>query len=178
MRHYVWTVPLLITAVSFCLYYIIPVRPPLMGDGGLLSKVASGLTLLPGFFITALAAVATFNRPDMDETMSEPPPKTLIAHQGGMVEVAMTRRMFLSYLFSYLSILSFCLFLFTTALPYIISNIYYICETLIPDPYNFYIKFIIVNSISLLTIYFFSSLLVTMLHGIYFLCERMHMPNT
>ncbi|OHV83313.1 hypothetical protein [Ensifer sp. LCM 4579] len=178
MRHYVWTVPLCITLLSFAMYYVLPIRPQISGDGGLLDKASQALTLLPGFFITALAAVATFNRPEMDETMPSPAPRIKIAHRGNRVEIELTRRLFLSYLFSYLSILSFFLFAIVSSAPYILENLTFLIN-LINNPYITEWASVILKNVSMaILVYFFTSLVVTMLHGIYFLCERIHMPNT
>lgn len=176
MRHYVWTIPVFLTLLSFGAYYGLPVRPQIEGAGGLLERAAQALTLLPGFFITALAAVATFNRPEMDETMPEPAPTVEVAHRGKRIKIDMTRRLFLSYLFSYLSILSFVLLISASAAPYVNSNLMKILPLLGGFGRDF--EFIFSNVLMAVFVYFCASLLVTMLHGIYFLCERIHMPNT
>ena len=48
--------------IATALYLLLPVKPPLTPSGGLLSSVLTLIAALPGFFIAALAAVATFNR--------------------------------------------------------------------------------------------------------------------
>ena len=178
MRAYVWTAPLALTVIVSTFYFLLPVKPQLGGPDGALKGLAQILALLPGFFISALAAVATFNRAEMDETMPEPAPEAVIRHRGKPITIKLTRRMFLSYLFSYLSILSFILFLVTVIAPFVHQNI----KGIINLDLNFIsgsdVYFTLKYFFTVLIIYLFSSLLVSTLHGIYFLCERIHMPNS
>ena len=178
MVHYVWTLPFALTIFGFVLFYLLPIQPDLLGEKGALDKASLAFTLLPGFFISALAAVSTFNRAEMDETMPAPAPTVRIHHRGNMVEIELTRRMFLSYLFSYLSVLSLLLFVVSSALPSAIDNIHYVVRRTFSYGSSEDILFYIYNIISFIFVYFCFSLIVSMLHGIYFLCERIHMPNT
>lgn len=178
MRHYVWTAPLVITGAAVLGYFLLPIKPPLAGEGGLLARAAQVLALVPGFFITALAAVATFNRPEMDETMPDPAPTSRISHRGKMVEIELTRRMFLSYLFSYLSVLAVLLFAASAVAPLLYPNLALVSQIQAPWLDGEVVvdgaKFLFVASF----VYFISSLFITTLHGVYFLCERILMPTT
>ncbi|TAX38536.1 hypothetical protein [Rhizobium leguminosarum] len=178
MRQYVWTVPLSLTAICFVIYYALPVRPGIIGSGGLFDKASLAFTLLPGFFISALAAVATFNRTEMDETMPAPAPKVEIRHRGKTIEIELTRRMFLSYLFSYLSMMSFCLFFAVNVFGIIRQNVEHWLLLLPWVEWRNSVMFLVDNAAMLVFVYFCASVIVTMLHGIYFLCERIHMPNS
>lgn len=174
MNTYVWWTPLFFTTIMVGVYALLPAKPVLAGADGLLRGLSQIFALLPGFFISALAAVATFNRPEMDEPMPGEAPRMLIRHQGRKVEIHLTRRMFLSYLFSYLAVVSIILFCVTIVSPYLYIPIANHIRSL--D-----ISFIVTlarYSFVFVLCYFSSSLLVTTLHGIYFLTERMHMPNT
>ncbi|WP_457587231.1 hypothetical protein [Ensifer canadensis] len=178
MWRYIWGAPLTFTAIALLVYILLPVKPRLGGDGGLLKSLSQILALLPGFFISALAAIATFNRPEMDETMPAPAPTVKIAHRGEMILIDLTRRMFLSYLFSYLSILSVVLFVVVIVVPYADPSLRqllswsggYVSGEMVYSA----LKYAFITTVA----YFFSSLLITTLHGVYFLCERIHMPNT
>ena len=67
----------------------------------------SFLQSLPGFYIAALAAIATFGSKSLDLIMSGSPPKINIDFNGGvLVDEPLTRRLFLCSMFSYLTILS------------------------------------------------------------------------
>lgn len=177
MRHYVWTLPLALTGFCFAIYYALPIQPALVGAGGLFEKAGLAFTLLPGFFISALAAVATFNRAEMDETMPEPAPKVTVRHRGNPIKIELTRRMFLSYLFSYLSMMSFCLFFAVNALGILGDNVDYWVACLPWANWREFLTLSIDNIAVAVFVYFCASVVVTMLHGIYFLCERIHMPN-
>ncbi|UKE69357.1 hypothetical protein K8O61_18340 [Xanthomonas cerealis pv. cerealis] len=78
-------------------------RPGLIaGQSGLLDRLIIVCSILPGFYIAALAAIATFNRPDIDAVMPDPTP-TLKVEIGGRPNVIdLTRRRFLAYLFAFL----------------------------------------------------------------------------
>ena len=65
--------------------------------------------ILPGFFIAALAAVSTFNRPEMDEVMSGQAPELKLRTGEHESYVPLTTRMFTTHLFSYLTSISFLL---------------------------------------------------------------------
>lgn len=178
MRHYLWTAPLVITGAAVVAYVLLPIKPRLSGDGGLLASAAQVLALVPGFFITALAAVATFNRPEMDETMPEPAPTSLISHRGQMVTIKLTRRMFLSYLFSYLAVLAVLLFTASAVAPLVYPNLALLTEV----QYTYFDGQMAANALKIVFVlgfvYFIASLFVTTLHGVYFLCERILMPTT
>ncbi len=178
MWRYIWGAPLMLTAIVLLVYVILPVKPRLGGEAGLLRSLSQILALLPGFFISALAAIATFNRPEMDETMPEPAPKVKIAHRGEMLDIDLTRRMFLSYLFSYLSILSVILFVVVIVVPYADPSLRqffsWTGEYINGTTVYISLKYAFISAVA----YFFSSLLISTLHGVYFLCERIHMPNT
>lgn len=174
MRTYVWVVPLLFTVVTIVIYGFLPAKPPLAGNDGLLKSVSQIFALLPGFFISALAAVATFNRPEMDETMPGNAPKALIRHQGSRLKIPLTRRMFLSYLFSYLAVLSIILFIATIASPIVYVPI---AKIMLENGLKHVVDIARYAFVACLC-YFSYSLFVSTLHGVYFLCERIHQPNS
>lgn len=178
MWRYTWGAPLVLTGLSLLIYVLLPEKPRLGGNDGLLRSLSQILALLPGFFISALAAISTFNRPEMDETMPAPTPQVAIAHRGQRVVIDLTRRMFLTYLFSYLAILSILLFVVAIFAPYLDPSAKAIfswsSDTI--SGYDAYImgKYVFLSGMT----YFLSSLFFSTLHGVYFLCERIHMPNT
>lgn len=88
-----------------------PVNINIAGDKGLLDKLNGLIGILVGFFIAALAAVATFDRPTMDEPMPGEPPILIIKERGEEYKIKLSRRVFLSQLFGYLSLASFLLYL-------------------------------------------------------------------
>lgn len=178
MVHYVWTIPLSITVLGFIFYYLLPVKPLIVGNGSLLDRMSLAFTILPGFFISALAAVATFNRVEMDETMPEPAPTALVHHRGNLVEIELTRRMFLSYLFSYLSMMSLLLFVACNSIEFLQVNIDHFVGGISDEFWRDTASVLYKNAGVAVVLYFSASTFVTMLHGVYFLCERIHMPNS
>lgn len=71
--------------------------------GGALSLILSFIQSLPGFYIAALAAIATFGRSDIDDILPEPTPKVIIRMRGTNNIVELTRRRFLAMLFAFLT---------------------------------------------------------------------------
>lgn len=74
-------------------------------------KIVGLLQTLPGFYLAALAAVATFNNVKLDAPMAKDDPKPTARRHvlGAWQDVELTRRIYLSLMFSYLTFLSFML---------------------------------------------------------------------
>lgn len=104
--------PILSVVLGLSLYNLLPIKPALLGESGLLKDFKDVLTLLIAFFVAALAAVATFQRKGLDEVMkgSTPPTLSVKLHDRTWLQ-PLTRREFLCYLFGYLSSMSLILFL-------------------------------------------------------------------
>lgn len=178
MLQYVWIVPMTGTLFFMAIYSVLPSKPPLIGQTGLLQSTTQLLALLPGFFISALAAVSTFSRPEMDEVMpDDPPPRVDVRHTGKTIVIDLTRRLFLSYLFSYLTVLSFLLFLVMVLTPQLHPSVVGLIDMELGSLEGVWLYLILKYAFMGITLYFMSSLFCSMLHGIYFLCERIHMPN-
>lgn len=159
---YDWATPLIFTILTLVIsYFFIPLKN-IIGDGGLISELTSFVANLPGFFIAALAAVATFNKHDIDQLMANPP-KIEILHHGSSLMVEMTRRRFLCVLFSYLTAISVFLVIGAKiGLAITISNQYHVATSWI--------------GFSLFIFIFWQMILATIL-GLYYLGERLHTPQ-
>ncbi|MCE7579433.1 hypothetical protein LZS94_18110 [Aliivibrio fischeri] len=159
---YDWFIPMFFTAVTSVVVFFFMSIEKVVGQGGLISELTSFVANLPGFFIAALAAVATFNKHDIDDLMANSP-KIEIYHHGNSMMIEMTRRRFLCVLFSYLTAVS--IFLVLT------SRIFLSLE--IPEDY-----FIISAWGGFLMFMFFlwQMILATVL-GLYYLGERLHTPQ-
>lgn len=83
---------------------------------GPVSLLLGFLSCLPGFYIAALAAIATFGRNDIDNILPEPTPTVKLITRGENVLVKLTRRRFLAMLFSFLTCESIALVLFSVFL--------------------------------------------------------------
>lgn len=77
--------------------------------GSLVTSCSSILMILPGFYIAALAAIATFQAPTMDTALDGRAATLKSSEHGIDRERKLTRRRFLCLLFGYLSFLSLIL---------------------------------------------------------------------
>lgn len=159
---YDWLVPTILTIITIIFsYYFIPLEK-IVAENGVISQIVDFIANLPGFFIAALAAVATFNRHDIDEPMANSP-KIEILYQGNPLMIEMTRRRFLCVLFSYLTAISIFL---------VIVSRFFLMMSL-PSEYF--------HSICWLGFVIFVFVLWQMITatvlGLYYLGERLHTPQ-
>ena len=167
-RRYDSWLPLGLTAVSIIGLAALPLPIQIFGDDGLLSIFTGFLPVLIGFYIAALAAVATFDRQGMDDPMPGETPEIWVTFHGERESQLLTRRRFLCLMFGYLSLLSFVLFGVSAFGNLLESNIH----ALVPyEAKAFpYVRW------GLLAAYLFlaSNLLVTTLLGLYYMTDRIH----
>ena len=100
-----WIYPALLAIVTVGLPVITGLHKHinLYGSEGVINYILGYVQTLPGFYIAALAAISTFNKNDMDRLMPNPAP-TLNAKIRGKIEIInLTRRKFLSAMFSFLT---------------------------------------------------------------------------
>lgn len=159
---YDWLLPIIATIITCLFIYNKIPTESIVNETGLISKITDFIASLPGFFIAALAAVATFNKNDIDDLMSNPP-KIEILHQGHPLMIEMTRRRFLCVLFSYLTAIS----IFIT----FISRIF-LAITVDETIYTF-TSWV---GIILFFLFVWQMILATIL-GLYYLGERLHTPQ-
>lgn len=95
-----WVVPVLCALATCIGWYHHPDVIKLAGTGGLVQSVGALMQVLVGFYVAALAAVATFQSSSLDESVLG------MTLKGGSIK----RRQFLAYLFGYLALLSLVLF--------------------------------------------------------------------
>lgn len=171
----IWT-PLFVSIVMVVVYFLLPVRPVIFGKDGVISSGLSLMSALPGFYFAGLAAVATFGDKNMDKEMPGIAPEVDILVGGRKIPIKLTRRQFLSYLFSYLVIVSFFLCFSIIALNSAVDSMNYIKGIILSYSYGAellnLLRLLVVSFLSLLL----STLIVTTLHGVYFLTEKMHQP--
>lgn len=177
MRKYTTWLPLLIYTACIAFYFGLGLDFKWLGTNGVFNGLQTILSTLPGFYFAGLAAVATFGGRGMDTTMPEPTPSISILVRGKFVPHDLSRRQFLSYLFSYLVVLSFLLclsILGINALAPTLPSFVSFMEAMQYGPWLLSIIKFCLGSALLLGL---SSMLITTLHGIFFLTERMHQPN-
>ncbi|PSU94366.1 hypothetical protein C0W80_19455 [Photobacterium leiognathi subsp. mandapamensis] len=134
---------------------------------GLISDISSFIGNLPGFYIAALAAIATFNREQIDKPLisdgTSPYIVNKIVDSNGkehQTEETITRRMFLCFLFSFLTAESIIL---------VIINKFASVVILSSDVFVYFSLFYI-------GAYFFLfwQLIISTFFGLYYLGNRIH----
>lgn len=130
------------------------------------------IQILPGFFIAALAAIATFDKKDLDELMASPSPRIKISRNGGVEEIRLSRRRYLTLMFSFLTSESILIIVITA---FSLKAIPSICKILISK--NLY--FPVIGNVFLFFLFFlfFWQLIIVSFYGLYYLGERIHQPN-
>lgn len=156
-------------AVTLCIAAL-PVKVQMFGPTGLLTLLMGLLQILPGFYLTALAAVATFNRPDMDLLLPAPVPTVQISVKGRPQNIELTRRRMLSMLFGYLTFISFTLYFLAVAAQIIAPSTVFLIESKVLICALQYIFLLSFNSL-------LGQLIFITMFGLYQLSDRMHQPD-
>ena len=135
-------------------------------DSGLIDKILGFIQVLPGFYI---AAIATFNKLDIDKTMPAPAPKLDIKVNGKIASIELTRRRFLCSMFAFLTAESFVL---------IVLSIFSIIahepiENLLPA----YIRFTASTIFLFIFMLLFWQMVLATFWGLFYLGDRLHQPD-
>jgi hypothetical protein len=137
--------------------------------GGVFDRLLGFMQSLPGFYLAALAAVATFNRPGLDTLMPGSPPRVKILFHGREELVELTRRRFLCLIFSYLTALSFALTLaLVLGLPLVAE-----LRASVSHEVASSLRLIVSGGLA----FFVAQMLVITLWGLFYLGERVHTPD-
>lgn len=175
MHWYTRTLPIATTLIASSAILLLPSPPTLLGKDGLVAASLSVLSTLPGFYFAGLAAVATFSGLNMDAAMPSPAPTIKVKVAGALSSVSLSRRQFLSYLFSYLVLLSFALcvasLLVAAATPTLMDVKAHLLKSDLGLVWFGARSFGVIAYAAVS-----SSILVTTLHGMFFLTERIHQP--
>lgn len=163
LRFYQWYAPAFLTIGSLFGFYLLPSTPHLLTDKGLVNTINGLLTTLIGFYIAALAAIATFNNESLDEVMKGRPPIISVNRKGTTSEEVLTRRRFLVVLFGYCSFLSIMLFVFGVMTLLVAPSV---GQSYWSTPLRF-IWLIVYFAMA-------SSLFIVTLLGLHYLIDRMH----
>lgn len=176
MQTYTTWLPLGLTILASLLYAILPVKPALVGSNGLVGSLLALVSTLPGFYFAGLAAVATFGSPTMDQEMPAPAPEVEMRVRGQQVPFKLTRRLFLSYLFSYLVILSFSLCFALMAINAFAPSIDVLQAAIGRWTGLDWPWLIVKGAVGFVLTFAFASMVVSTLHGVFFLTEKIHQP--
>jgi hypothetical protein len=177
MRTYTTWLPLALTVAAVAIYIVLPVKPALVGSTGLASSLLTLVSTLPGFYFAGLAAVATFGNNTMDTEMPAPAPTIDLLVNGKIVkDNPLTRRLFLSYLFSYLVILSFGLCFALVTINALSGSIDALHAAVVRGNGATWPWFAVKALVGLPLTFAFASMVVSTLHGVFFLTEKIHQP--
>jgi hypothetical protein len=139
---------------------------PLTGEHGVLAGIATLAHVLVGFFIAALAAVATFHGQGMDDVMSSPAPTLVDRYKGKKIKRDLTRRQFLCFLFGYLAFVSLFIALLTIFERVLGAQL----ALIIPEVIKVWLRPLLFAFI----LFVFWNLFITTLIGLYYLTDRIH----
>lgn len=174
--HTTW-LPLVLTVVAVVIYVVLPVKPALVGEGGLATSLLTLVSTLPGFYFAGLAAVATFGSTSMDKEMPSPAPTIDMLINGKIVKAnPLTRRLFLSYLFSYLVVVSFGLCFALVAINALSGAIEALHGFIVGSIGAVWLWLLVKAILGIALTFAFASMVVSTLHGVFFLTEKIHQP--
>jgi hypothetical protein len=164
---YDWLLPLLVSIPATYVGYKYSLG--IFSEKGVIGGFQRLLEILIPFYIAALAAVATFQRDGLDDTLKGHPATLSIRHaHGDWVEHILTRRQFICYLFGYLAFLSLCLFV-------AILFLNLISQKSGMAAHEFFGAYLQIAKV--VTIYVFMvpiwQMIITTLLGVYFMSERL-----
>lgn len=166
LKYDIW-IPLMLSLVGTALLYFLPKPVPIFSERGYTSIISQLLQILTGFYIASLAAIATFEKKDMDAVMPGEPVTLKIEDRAGHIKITtLTRRKFLCLMFGYLSFLSIFVYFLGT-----FSNLLAINAKEIFSP-----KWHVPLKWSFVWLYSFlvANLMTTTLLGLYYMTDRIH----
>lgn len=154
-----------------CLWLAIPLKVD--HHAGLVDSLSQLLALMIGFYLAALAAVATFDRDGIDAPLKGGDAILWVRHHDGghKVRKVLSYRQFIAYMFGYLSFLSLNLFI---AIIFFSKVWPKISKALSPLKYwNDAERYVIGPLIFFFVFFFLWQLVITSMLAIYFLAERL-----
>lgn len=164
-----WIIPALLATLVVCLVLLLGVNVDVFGGSGLVSKFLGFLQSMPGFYIAALAAIATFNNADMLKVMPGTPPEMKISYNNAVQVVRLTRRRFLSSMFAFLTVSSISLTLISIAALSLAEPIKSITPPVAWSGFKLVFGFTYLLLVA--------QLIMVTLWGLFYLGERIHTPD-
>ncbi len=166
-----WLYPTILAVLSTGLILVIGLWGEIIiyEDSGLIDKIFGFVQVLPGFYIAALAAIATFNKLDIDKTMPAPAPKLDIKVNGKTASIELTRRRFLCSMFAFLTAESFVLIVLSIFAIVAHESI----KNLLPASTHFAASAIFLFVFMLL----FWQMILATFWGLFYLGDRLHQPD-
>lgn len=173
-----WMYPSILTILSIIYIYFYPTEINFQGKDSWIAAIFSCLQVLPGFYIAALAAIATFPNINLDRPLDGDEVSVYLSEDGVIKKVVLTRRRFLCFIFGYLSFSSIILLLLCSwiqlATPtLLISTV--LNKALYALTVNFYINQSTIDFIALSIILFILyQIICATLLGLFYLTDRIH----
>lgn len=164
-----WLIPSILTTFSGVLFLVADDKVVIFGGSGVIPGIMGFVQILPGFYIAALAAIATFNRQDIDKYIPEPTPTMDILVGGEKNKILLTRRRFLCMLFAFLTAESIGIALLS--LFSVTFSTYF--ASIIPPEFHFESVHIFLFCYMFL---FWQMIIATGL-GLYYLGDRLNQPD-
>lgn len=163
-----WAYPAFATFITITLASIFGDLSNGLKPGAALATTLSFVQSLPGFYIAALAAIATFGRPDIDEVLPQPTPKLLIKNGGIENLVDLTRRRFLAILFAFLTAESIAFIVLSIALLSLGA------DTANLQLFDLPLGLYAINTAITITILIFYQMIIATFWGLYYLGYKLH----
>jgi len=169
---YDFVIPAVLTLLTAGFTALIGSPLTLFGQQTVFQALSGLLAILIGFYMAALAAVATFHREGIDDKMKGGDATLMVASVigGEKKPKPLTYRQFISYLFGYASFLSFVIYAFLLVVGSVWPRLVAIAEGFRWWPEIMAIG--IGPAVYLLVFFAIWQLFITSLLGIYFLAER------
>jgi hypothetical protein len=163
-----WVIPGLLSAVATLVLFLIRGKINFYGSGGFVSLALGYIQNLPGFYIAALAAIATFPRVEIDQILAGDPPPEIknVDSQGNVNFIELTRRRFLCLMFAFLTAECIVLTLFSAFGLSIAAPL----RSAIPN--WAYLTLFVVATFSYFLLFF--QLITATFWGIFYLGEKIH----
>lgn len=169
---YDFVLPALLTGATVAVTLALDMRLSVFHNDQFFVSLSGLLSILIGFYMAALAAVATFDRAGIDNRLAGTDAKLRVRDpEGGAAkDKLLSYRQFISYLFGYASFLSFVIY----ACLLLLGSAWGRLEAIFAgNPKIAWLMPSALDPISFVVIFFFLwQLFVTSLLGIYFLAER------
>ncbi len=171
LRNYWLYAPIAITVVLIGLGLVVPISVPIVGPNSMSDYLSGFFVSLPGFYIAALSAVVAFQGGDLDKEMEDI--KARIFWNGDHAVTPVTLRVFLSYLFSYLVVVSILGF-FLCLLGNIAGLQLYALLNEAEHAVTFTLKVALPILYAAFVLFLASTIVCVTALGLYFLAERVH----
>ncbi|MDB5664416.1 MAG: hypothetical protein JWS11_959 [Cypionkella sp.] len=171
LNMYRYHIPFGIVFVQFIIFILSDISLKVVGDRSLADYMSSFFVSLPGFYIAALSAIVAFNGGDLDKEMSDV--SATLMSNGDVSRQEISMRIFLCYLFCYLTIISFAGFFICLAgnLFIVDCNHSTLTQKIFCDPT---LRCILSFSYSAVIVFLAASIVSCTVQSLYFLSERVN----